>query len=103
MPDLRRDVEQVVHDALIVLYLDYDGEDILDYRCQLPELGVVELGLRVEVALEFVQEVMRPSHLLEDQAPRFLELPLVLLEVRAAGEEAHEVVNQEFLFFIRLG
>lgn len=46
---------------------------------------------------------MGPSHFLEDQTPGFLELSLVLLEVRAAGEETNEVIDQKFLLLIGLG
>lgn len=45
---------------------------------------------------------MGPSHFLQNETAGFLELSLVLLKIRAAGEEAHKIIDQKLLLLISL-
>jgi hypothetical protein len=63
--DFGGDIKKVVEYSLIVINLNNNCKDILDYRCQLSKFHVIQLGLSVQISFQFIEEIMRPSHLLQ--------------------------------------
>lgn len=90
-------VKQTVENALVVLSLNHYCEDVFQNRGQFSEFGVVELYLGVEAALKFIQKVVSPSHVFQDECSGLFKAFVLFVEIGTIGEQINELID-DFLF-----